>query len=548
MQEPNVFVWNTVIKAYTYHGPFHVALLIYLKMLQNGTPPANFSFPVILKAIASLAALSEGRQIHACIVKSGIHMADDLFVANSLLDTYAKCGQLGDARIVFDKMPCRNVITFTAMLDAYARLGNMDRARGVFEDMPERNVYSWTAMVAGYVRNDMPEKALSVFRRMQREGVRPDEVALLSALSACARVGALELGCWIHDYASRNGLRMDKVSLANALIDMYAKSGDIDEAMEVFSGMTKRSVVSWNSMISGFAIHGHGVEALRLFEDMQGKGFAPNEVTFVAILSSCSHNGFVEEGYKYFNAMHQVYGVKRNIRHYGCMVDLLGRAGRLKEAVGLINNMPMEPNAIVWGALLAACRSHGDVDLGEYAMNKLLQLEPDGSGNYVLLSNAYAASGRWDDSAKVRAKMRGVGVAKEPGCSWVEVKNMVHEFVAGDKSHPQSAKIYKVLDELGERLRDAGYVPDTSSVLHDIEEEAKEEMLGRHSEKLAIAFSLINTEANDTIRIVKNLRVCRDCHTMAKYITKILDREIILRDRNRFHRFKDGSCSCGDYW
>lgn len=548
MQDPNVYVWNTAIKAYTLHGPCNIALHLYVEMLQHGTPPANFSFPVILKAIASLGALSQGQQVHACILKSGSQIAEDVFVANSLLDMYAKCRELEAARRVFDIMPCRNVITFTAMLDAHARWGDMDGARAVFEEMPERNVFSWTAMVTGYVRNNMPERALSVFRRMQREGVRADEVAVLSALSACARVGALELGRWIHDYAGRNGLRMVKVSLANALIDMYAKCGEIDEALTIFNGMAEKSVVSWNSMISGFAIHGLGVEALQLFREMHANGFAPNEVTFVGVLSSCSHNGLVEEGCKYFNDMHQVYGVKPNIRHYGCMVDLLGRAGRLKEAMDIINDMPMEPNAVVWGALLASCRRHGDVELGEHAMKKLIQLEPESSGNYVLLSNAYAVSGRWDDSAKVRAMMRGVGVVKEPGCSWVEGKNMVHEFVAGDKSHPKSEKIYELLDDLGERLKAAGYVPDTSSVLHDIEEEAKEELLGRHSEKLAIAFALISTEAKETIRVVKNLRVCRDCHNMTKYITKILGREIVMRDRNRFHHFKDGSCSCGDYW
>eukprot|EP00268_Persea_americana_P002959 TRINITY_DN10893_c0_g1_i1.p1 TRINITY_DN10893_c0_g1~~TRINITY_DN10893_c0_g1_i1.p1 ORF type:complete len:627 (+),score=102.52 TRINITY_DN10893_c0_g1_i1:102-1982(+) len=548
MQDPNVYVWNTAIKAYTIHGPFNIALHLYVEMLQHGTPPANFSFPVILKAIASLGALSQGQQVHACILKSGTQITCDVFIANSLLNMYAKCDELEAVRQVFDTIPCPNVITFTALLDALARSGDMDGARAVFEEMPERNVFSWTAMLVGYVRNDMPERALLVFRRMQREGVRVDEVAVLSALSACARVGALELGRWIHDYAGRNRLRMGKVSLTNALIDMYAKCGEIDEALAVFNAMAEKSVVSWNVMISGLAIHGLGLEALQLFRKMHENGFEANEATFVGVLSSCSHNGLVEEGYRYFNAMHKVYGVKPNIRHYGCMVDLLGRAGQLKEALDLINSMPMEPNAVVWGALLAACRRQGDVELGEYAMRKLIQLEPESSGNYVLLSNAYAVSGRWDDSAKVRAMMRGVGVAKEPGCSWVEVKNMVHEFVAGDKSHPQSDNIYKVLNDLGERLKTAGYVPDTSSVLHDIEEEAKEELLGRHSEKLAIAFALINTEANKTIRVVKNLRVCSDCHTMTKYITKVLGREIIMRDRNRFHCFKDGSCSCGDYW
>jgi pentatricopeptide repeat protein len=301
-------------------------------------------------------------------------------------------------------------------------------------------------------------------------------------------------------------------------------------------------------MITGYGMHGHGEEALALFHKMQKIGIKPDHVTFTCVLNACSHAGLVDEGRQYFNSMSQAFCVTPRVEHYACMVDLLGRAGCLDEAQTFIERMPLEPNAGVWGALLGACRIHGNIELGERVAKCLFNLEPENDGNYILLSNIYASSGRWDDVAKVRAKMKEKQVKRTPGRSLVEVKGRIHAFCVGDRSHPQSDQIYATLEILAGQMKEAGYIPNTNFTLHNVEEEVKENLLSSHSEKLAIAFGLINTSPGTPIQITKNLRVCDDCHTATKFICKIVSREIIMRDANRFHHFKDGLCSCGDYW
>eukprot|EP01018_Ginkgo_biloba_P013188 Gb_32449 [translate_table: standard] len=282
-------------------------------------------------------------------------------------------------------------------------------------------------------------------------------------------------------------------------------------------------------------------------------GIPPNHFTFASVLPACAkltslEQGLVEEGYQYFYRMNQHYHITPVMEHYVCMVDLLGRAGRLDEALEFINKMPIKPNATVWKSLLAACRIHTNIEVGEFVAECLIELDPKNAGPYVLLSNIYATVGRWDDSEKVRRMMKDRRVKKMPGCSWIEVNKQMHTFVVGDRSHPQTQKIYAKLESLYSQMKSAGYVPDTRFVLHDVEEEQKEQIIFHHSEKLAIAFGLINTSPNTTIRVIKNLRVCSDCHSAAKFISKIVAQEIVLRDANRYHHFKDGWCSCGDYW
>uniref|UniRef100_UPI0040747504 Synthetic PPR-DYW protein n=1 Tax=synthetic construct TaxID=32630 RepID=UPI0040747504 len=514
MPERNVVSWNAMISGYAQNGQSEEALELFREMQQEGIKPSEFTFCSVLSACASLGSLEMGKQIHGYVIKSGFESI--VFVGNALIDMYAKCGSIEDARKVFD-------------------------------EMPERTVVSWTAMISGYAQNGQSEEALELFREMQREGVKPDEVTLPSVLSACANLGALEQGKQIHAYVIKSGFESD-VFVGSALIDMYAKCGSIEDARKVFDKMPERDVVSWNAMIAAYAQHGHGKEALQLFQQMQQEGVKPSEVTFTSILSACSHAGLVDEGHHYFESMSPDYGITPRVEHYGCMVDLLGRAGRLDEAEDLIKSMPFQPNVVVWGTLLGACRVHGDVERGERAAERILELDPESAAPYVLLSNIYAAAGRWDEAAKVRKLMKERGVKKEPGCSWIEVNNKVHEFVAGDKSHPQTKEIYAELERLSKQMKEAGYVPDTKFVLHDVEEEEKEQLLCYHSEKLAIAFGLISTPPGTPLRIIKNLRVCGDCHTATKFISKIVGREIVVRDANRFHHFKDGVCSCGDYW
>nr|ABK26521.1 unknown [Picea sitchensis] len=366
-------------------------------------------------------------------------------------------------------------------------------------------------------------------------------------LRACASVAALEQGKQVHADIIKIGFELD-VSVSNGLVDMYGKCGRIEDAQEVFSKLLEPDVASWNAMISGLAQHGCGKEAVLLFEQMLQTGVKPNQITFVVVLSGCSHAGLVDEGRNYFDSMTRDHGISPKAEHYSCMVDLFGRAGCLDEALNFINQMPVEPNASVWGSLLGACRVHGNIELAERAVEQLIELTPENPGTYVLLSNIYAAAGRWDDAGKVRKMMKDRSVKKEPGCSWIEVQNKVHPFIVGDSSHPQIEEIYETLETLTLQMKAAGYIPNTNFVLHDVEEEQKEWILGHHSEKLAIAFGIISTPPGTTIRVVKNLRVCGDCHTATKFISRIVSREIVLRDTHRFHHFKDGQCSCGDYW
>ena len=430
----------------------------------------------------------------------------------------------------------------------YTACNEMDCARRVFDKIWEPCVVTYNAMITGYARGSRPNEALSLFRELQARNLKPTDVTMLSVLSSCALLGALDLGKWMHEYVKKNGFnRFVKVN--TALIDMYAKCGSLDDAVCVFENMAARDTQAWSAMIMAYAIHGHGLKAVSLFKEMRKAGTEPDEITFLGLLYACSHTGLVEEGFEYFYGMRDKYGVIPGIKHYGCMVDLLGRAGRLEEAYEFIVGLPIRPTPILWRTLLSACGSHGNVELGKRVIEQIFELDDSHGGDYIILSNLCARAGRWEDVNYVRKLMNERGVVKIPGCSSVEVNNVVHEFFSGDGVHSVSTKLHQALDELVKELKLVGYVPNTSLVFHaDMEDEEKEVTLRYHSEKLAITFGLLNTPPGTTIRVVKNLRVCGDCHSAAKLISLIFDRQIILRDVQRFHHFKDGKCSCEDYW
>ncbi|CAN6345089.1 unnamed protein product [Urochloa humidicola] len=416
--------------------------------------------------------------------------------------------------------------------------------------MQNKDAVAWGAMVGGYASNGHPREALDLFFQMQTQGgITPECYTVVGALSACARLGALDLGrCAVAMLPNWEEEVLDNPVLGTALIDMYAKCGSTAEAWTVFQQMRKRDIIVWNAMILGLSMTGHEKIAFAHVGQMEKSGVTLNDNTFIGLLCSCTHTGLVKDGRWYFRNMTQLYRISPRIEHYGCMVDLLSRAGLLEEAHQLIKDMPMQANAVIWGALLGGCKIHRDTDLAEHVLNQLILLEPWNSGNYVMLSNIYSNSGRWQDAAKLRLEMKARGVGKIPASSWVELDGKVHEFHVGDKSHPLSDKIYEKLDELGVEMKIMGYKPTTEVVMFDIEDEEKEHTLVHHSEKIAIAFSLLTTEPGETIRVTKNLRVCSDCHTAIKLISSITNREIIVRDNNRFHRFRDGHCSCNDYW
>ncbi|KAJ4953175.1 hypothetical protein NE237_030007 [Protea cynaroides] len=539
--DPDVFFWTAIIHGHTFHGLHQQALLLYSLMLTHGVEPNAFTFSSILKA----CSIEPGRALHSQALK--FRFDSDVYVRTALLGVYAKVGDVVSARHLFDTMPDRSLVSLTAMITCYAKHGDVDGARLLFDGLEMRDVVCWNVMIDGYTQHGRPNESLDLFRQMLSAKVRPDEVTILSVLSACGQLGALELGRWLHSYIKSNGILVS-VNVGTALVDMYCKCGSLEDAHLVFDRIINKDVVAWNTMIVGYSMHGLSQDALELFSSMCTLGIHPTDITFIGVLSACSHGGLVVEGRAFFHSMKDKYGIEPRIEHYGCMVDLLGRAGFLDEAYELVQNMKIEPDSVIWGALLGACRLHGNITLGENIAEFVFANGLANAGTYILLANIYAAAGNWNGVAKIRTMMKDSGVQKEPGCSSIEVDNMVHEFFAGDMKHPNSKEIYLMLEEMNGWLKAHGYTPQTDIVFQDIGEAEKEKILGVHSEKLATAFGLITTGPGTPIKIIKNLRVCTDCHTVTKLISKITGRKIIVRDRNRFHHFVDGSCSCGGYW
>ncbi|CAI8583132.1 unnamed protein product [Vicia faba] len=542
---PNVFTWTSIIYAHTQSHLNDQALSYYAQMLTHRIQPNAFTFSSLLNG----TTLRPTKAIHCHVIK--FRLSSDTYVATGLVDGYARGGDIIFAEKVFDEMPKKSLVSFTTMLTCYARHGKLHEARLLFDEMGEdKDVVVWNVMIDGYSQNGFPKECLLLFRRMLVEKVRPDVITLLAVLSSCGQLGALESGRWVHSYIEneKNDIFAVEVRVGTALVDMYCKCGSLEDARKVFDKINGKDVVALNSMMMGYAVNGFSEEALKLFHEMCDMGVKPSHVTFIAVLTACGHSGLVTKGWEIFNLMKNEYEMEPRVEHFGCMVNLLGRAGHLQEAYDLVRCMKIDPDPVLWGTLLWACRLHNNISLGEEIAEFLLSSDLASSGTYVLLSNIYAASGNWVGAAKVRSLMKDSGVEKEPGCSIIEVNNRVHEFIAGNLRHPKSKNIYMMLEEMNGWLKGNGYTPKTDVVLHDIEEEQKELSLEVHSEKLALAFGLISTSPGTTIKIVKNLRVCVDCHAVMKMISRITRRQIVMRDRNRFHHFDKGSCSCGDYW
>ncbi|KAL0422284.1 UNVERIFIED_CONTAM: Pentatricopeptide repeat-containing protein, chloroplastic [Sesamum latifolium] len=525
---PSPLLFNSIIRAFSLYRYSEETLHVYVRMCTLGLRGDYFTYPFVLKSVADLCFVRFGKCTHGLAMKDGL--AFDMYVGTSLIDMYVKSGECGDARRLFDEMPVRDVASWNALISGYMRDGAVDLARELFDEMPLKNIVSWTSMISGYTQNGLASQALELFDEMSKEDseVKPNWVTIMSVLPACGHSSALE----------------------RAFVGMYAKCGSLADARWCFDRIKPnlRNLVAWNTMIAAYASHGLGMEAVQTFEQMIQAGVHPDGITFTGLLSGCSHSGLVDIGLRYFDSMSSVYFVEKKHEHYACVVDLLGRAGRLVEAYELISQMPMQAGASAWGSLLAAGRCHRNLEIAELAAKKLFILEPENSGNYVILSNMYAEAGMWEEVNHLRALLKSQSVKKNPGCSWIEIKGKAHLFLGGDASHPQTKQIYLLLEELPEKMKAAGYVPDTSFALHDVSEEEKEYSLTTHSEKLAIAFGLLNTSPGTVLRVTKNLRICGDCHTAIKFISRIYDREIVVRDVNRFHHFKEGSCSCGDYW
>ncbi|XP_010557708.1 PREDICTED: pentatricopeptide repeat-containing protein At2g29760, chloroplastic-like isoform X2 [Tarenaya hassleriana] len=556
--DPSLVLWNMIIKCYIENHRSHDAISLFCLLVRE-FPPDNFTFPCVIKGCSRLNAVEEGKQIHGFALKLGFaldkfvqsslvslyskcgsiesackvfdNMAEkDLVTWNSLIDGYARSGQVEIALKVFDEMPERDSFSWTALLDGFSKSGKIEDAREIFSKMPNKSLVSWNAMINGYMKSGDPESARRLFNRMPSRDLvtwnsiiagyeingrfkeafrmffrmlehdfKPSDATLVSVISAVSESAILSWGTWIHSYMIKNGIEPGGV-IGTLLIEMYSKCGSIENALSVFQVIRRKKLGHWNSIIAGLGMHGMANKALELFNKMRER-------------------------------------------------DVLCRTGHLEEAKDIVENMPMRPNKVILMSLLRSARIYKKTDIGEYAARLLIEMAPETTGSYVLLSNMYASEGKWEKVSEVRERMKKKGIKKEAGWSSIEHEGVIHRFVVGDRSHLQTEEIYVKLNEMRERLKAAGHIPDTTQVLLHVQgEEEKEAELEIHSERLAIAYGLINTKARKPIRVVKNLTVCNDCHNVTKLLSRIYKREIIVRDNTRFHHFRDGSCSCKDFW
>ncbi|KAJ0054107.1 hypothetical protein Pint_03242 [Pistacia integerrima] len=615
LEDKDEVSWNSMLTGFVQNGMYGEAMQFFRDLQRAGHQPDQVSVISALTASGRLCNLLNGMELHAFAIKHGV--VADLQVGNTLLDMYAKCFCAKYMGRAFDQMHVKDFISWTTLIsgyaqnncharalalfrkvqtegvdvdivmigsalmacsglkcmsqlkeihgyiirkglsdlvlqnsvvDVYGESGNIIYARKMFESIESKDIVSWTSMMSTYVHNGLANEALEIFYLMNETNVEPDSIAIVSILSAAASLSASKKGKEIHGFVVRIGFMLEG-SLASSLVDMYARCGALENAYKVFNCVRNKDLVLWTSMINANGLHGRGKAAVDLFCKMESENIAPDHITFLALLYACSHSGLIDEGKRFIDIMRYEYNLEPWPEHSACLVDLLGRANRLEEAYQFVISMQIEPNAEIWCSLLGACQVHSNKELGEIAARKLLELDPENPGNYVLVSNVFAASGRWKDVEQVRMKMKGSGLKKTPGCSWMEIGNKLHTFIARDKSHPESNEIYKKLAQITKKLEsEGGYVAQTKFVLHNVEDKEKVQMLYGHSERLAIAYGLLKSTKGDVIRITKNLRVCADCHVFCKLVSRFFERELVVRDANRFHHFKDGICSCGDFW
>ncbi|XP_023745097.1 pentatricopeptide repeat-containing protein At4g13650 isoform X1 [Lactuca sativa] len=514
LNEKDVVSWTAMIAGYTQHDLFLEALNTFYDMIHEGIQSDNIGFSSAITACAGIQSIHQGSQIHGQTVVNGY--SSDLSIGNSLVCLYARCGRIHEAYLAFDKIDLKDNV-------------------------------SWNGLVSGFSQSGNFEESLKVFSKMNKLGVEMNIFTYGSAVSAAANTTNMTQGKQIHGKMIKTGYNLE-TEASNVLITLYSKCGSLEDAKQEFLEIHNKNEVSWNAMITSYSQHGCGNEAIKLFEEMKCYKFTPNYVTFVGVLAACSHVRLVEKGIEYFKSMSENYGLTPRPEHYACVVDILGRAGYLTRAMEFIKSMEVKPDAMTWRTLLSACTVYKNKEIGEIASKHLLELEPQDSATYVLLSNMYAVSGKWEDRNRTRKMMKERGVKKVPGQSWIEVKNSVHAFFVGDRLHPKADEIYDYLEVINKRVCEIGYVQDRYSLLNDLEQDQKEASSCVHSEKLAITFGLMSLSIRVPIRVMKNLRVCNDCHNWIKFVSKVSNREIVVRDSYRFHHFGEGVCSCKDHW
>ncbi|CAK7346678.1 unnamed protein product [Dovyalis caffra] len=455
IQNPNLFVWNTIIRGFSQSSTPQNAISLFIEMLftSPSTQPQRLTYPSVFKAYAQLGLAHDGAQLHGRVIKLGLE--NDQFIQNTILNMYVNCGFLSEAQRIFDGAMGFDVVTWNTMIIGLAKCGEIDKSRRLFDKMLLRNTVSWNSMISGYVRKGRFFEAMELFSRMQEERIKPSEFTMVSLLNTCACLGALRQGEWIHDYIVQNNFELN-VIVVTAIIDMYSKCGSIDKALQVFKSAPKKGLSCWNSLILGLAMNGRENEAVRLFSMLESSNFRPDYVSFLGVLTSCNHGGMVDRAKDYFLLMTETYKIEPSIKHYSCMVDVLGRAGLLEEAEGLIRSMPVNPDAVIWGSLLSSCMKYGNIEMAKRAAKHANELDPNDSSSFVLLSNVYAGYSHFEEAMEQRLSLKEKQIYKEPGCSLIEVNGEVHEFVAGGRLHPRYKEIYHALDDLGLVLKEMG--------------------------------------------------------------------------------------------
>ncbi|KAM1389801.1 hypothetical protein ACFX13_018128 [Malus domestica] len=581
MPSRDLVSYNTVIAGAVANGCLSKALEAFVKMQEEGLEPSEHTFVSMLQACTRLLNFRIGKQIHGRVVVRNLE--GNAFLLNALIDMYTKCSGIDQARWLFDWLVDKDVVSWNLMIfrylkngqpekcidlframqasglkpdqvavsnviSAYFQTGNIVEAKKEFDGIKEKDKICWTTMIVGYAQVGREEDALILFGKMLLENVRPDSFTISSIVSSSAKLSYLYHGRVVHGKAVHMGV-VNNLLVSSALVDMYCKCGVTEDARVVFELMPSRNVVSWNALITGYVQNGKDLEALALYENMLQEDIKPNNVTFVGVLSACVHANLIEEGQKYFDSISEQSGTAPTMDHYACMVCLLGHSGCIDKAVCLIESMPYEPNSLIWSTLLSVCAVKGDIEHAEMAAKHLFEFEPLSAGPYIILSNMYATSRRWEDVARIRSLMKDKNVKKFPAYSWIEIDNNVHKFSSEDRTHPETQQIYEELNKLIRKLQESGFTPNTKLVLHNVGEEEKFESICYHSEKLALAFGLFKKpNARIPIRIIKNVRVCGDCHEFMKLVSQATGRAIILRDSKRFHHFNDGNCSCKNCW
>lgn len=420
LEQKSVVSWTVMIVGYVRCGQWREGVGLIVEMMEENLFPTEIMMRSLIIECGFIGVVELGKLLHAYVLRNGFALS--MASANALVDMYGKCGEVRSAKAMFDIME-------------------------------EKDVMTWNNMILAYTQSHLNDKAFELFVQMRKSEVGPNERIIFTLLSLCAEDGALHMGKWVHGYIKKQGVEVD-VKLKTAIVDMYAKCGDVNGAYRLFSEALHQDLWIWNVMMGGYGMHGYGNEAFKLFSDMERFGAKPNDITFIGLLNACSHGGLVSEGKRVFNKMVNEYGLVLKIEHYGCMVDLLGRAGLLDEAYETIKGMPMRPNTIIWGALMAACKLHKNFTMAEMAGREIIEMEPESCGYNVLMSNVYAGENRWDDVVGVRRGMKGIRLSKEPGLSYIEVNGLIHEFVTGDITHLETEKIHDMLTELSSQMKE----------------------------------------------------------------------------------------------